>query len=177
MPPLLREASPDDAPAIARLHAASWRTAYRGILPDGFLDGPLDDDRQRHWATALARPRGRDVVLLAEGPDGLSGFIAAWVGDRDGFDALIDNLHAQPDRRGTGIGRRLMGAAAERLMAIGCRSVCLWLLDGNAAALGFYERLGGILADRGRSSVGGAEIGEVRIVWHDLPALAAACRR
>src|SRR5438309_1171171 len=34
----LREASVDDADGIARAHTASWRTSYRGILPDTILD-------------------------------------------------------------------------------------------------------------------------------------------
>jgi hypothetical protein len=34
----LREAAEYDFAAIARLHADSWRSAYRGILYDEFLD-------------------------------------------------------------------------------------------------------------------------------------------
>jgi hypothetical protein len=33
----LRPATPADAPALARAHVASWRAAYRGILPDAVL--------------------------------------------------------------------------------------------------------------------------------------------
>ena len=34
-----------DASAIAALHAESWRSAYRGLYPDEFLDGPILEER------------------------------------------------------------------------------------------------------------------------------------
>ena len=41
---LVRQAEIGDAAAIARVHVASWRTTYRGLLPDEFLDS-LDEGR------------------------------------------------------------------------------------------------------------------------------------
>ena len=41
--------SEGDANAIAAVHAESWRTAYRGILSDAYLDGPIDAERRRLW--------------------------------------------------------------------------------------------------------------------------------
>ena len=34
----VRSARPGDAEAIAQLHVASWRVAYRGIVDDAYLD-------------------------------------------------------------------------------------------------------------------------------------------
>jgi hypothetical protein len=38
-PAHLREARQQDAGAIAHVHVDSWRTSYRGIVPEGFLTG------------------------------------------------------------------------------------------------------------------------------------------
>ena len=46
---LVRAAASADMPAIADIHASSWRVAYRGLFPDAFLDGPLVDNRLAHW--------------------------------------------------------------------------------------------------------------------------------
>jgi hypothetical protein len=46
----IRDASDCDLPAIARLHAASWMVAYRGILPDSFLDHDLEKNRAQRGA-------------------------------------------------------------------------------------------------------------------------------
>ena len=34
---------------IAALQTESWRSAYRGILPESYLDGPILEERQTHW--------------------------------------------------------------------------------------------------------------------------------
>jgi len=49
-------ATPDDALPLARLHVAAWRAAYRGLVPDEFLDG-LDVDARGAFQV-LAGGRG-----------------------------------------------------------------------------------------------------------------------
>ena len=36
-----RPATLADSQRIASLHTVSWRDAYRGILPDAYLEGPI----------------------------------------------------------------------------------------------------------------------------------------
>ena len=54
MPPPIRSAGAADADAIAALHAASWRSAYRGILKASTLGPALDGERRAHWRGKLA---------------------------------------------------------------------------------------------------------------------------
>ena len=72
----IRAASAADADAIAALHVASWRSAYRGIFNDSTLGPALDEERRRHWRARLATMTAADTVLIADG----RGFIAvgAW---------------------------------------------------------------------------------------------------
>ncbi|TQS39512.1 GNAT family N-acetyltransferase [Cryptosporangium phraense] len=56
MHPTLRPATAADAPAIARLHADSWRRHYRGAYADSFLDGDVLADRRAVWESRLAAP-------------------------------------------------------------------------------------------------------------------------
>ncbi|MBM3537519.1 MAG: GNAT family N-acetyltransferase [Alphaproteobacteria bacterium] len=141
----IRAARRRDAASIAILHAASWRSAYRGLVPERRLGVGLDDDRRRRWRVLLAAMTARDVVLVADDGRRLLGFIAVW-SDRIA-PALIDNLHVMPDSRGQGIGERLLRAAARRLRARRIKRAFLWAFVANQAAVRFYERLGG-LADR-----------------------------
>ena len=48
----MREAILADAEAIATVHVRSWQAAYRGQLPDEYLDGLTVEDRlsQHQWA-------------------------------------------------------------------------------------------------------------------------------
>jgi GNAT superfamily N-acetyltransferase len=54
----------------------------------------------------------------------------------------LEDLYVEPDARGTGAGRALMAALAQIADARGWTSMDWEVLDWNAPAIGFYERLG-----------------------------------
>lgn len=181
-----RRAVPDDAPMIADLHTRSWRAAYRGQLPDAYLDGPLDLEKRAQWAEKLARARPSDLILLAEQGDSLAGFISVWgddaskavdpYGDYPG--AYVDNLHVDPAGRGRGLGRELLRQTADHTLGTPglAPHVWLWVLATNAPALKFYMSLGGQVTDEITEPLGGITVRTQRILWSDAAALSAACR-
>ncbi|MDX2101712.1 MAG: GNAT family N-acetyltransferase [Alphaproteobacteria bacterium] len=174
-------ATPDDAEPIARLHAASWRDTYRGMVPDRLLDGPIAEERLQQWRQVLAHlPAGR-VVLCAREEGELLGFISGGPrrGGPTGYDAEIYALYVARTRRGTGIGRRLLGHAAERLALFGHDGVMTWVLAANAGACRFYDRLGGRIVAQKEESMAGAQLAELGYGWAEIRDLveAAASRR
>jgi ribosomal protein S18 acetylase RimI-like enzyme len=166
----LRRARAADADLIADLHTASWRTAYRGLVLDRFLDSGLAQQRRRHWRATMAGTRPRDLVLIAEDGKGPAGFISVWV--RRGSPAFIDNLHAHPARRRQGVGSFLMKEAARLLAALGQRAAYLWVLDNNLAARRFYAAIGGATVLREFEMFGNARVSHSRIFWRDIVRLA-----
>ena len=60
----------------------------------------------------------------------------------DGHRGWVNYLAVHPAARGNGLGRALMTAAEERLLALGCPKVNLQIRDDNEAARGFYEAIG-----------------------------------
>jgi GNAT superfamily N-acetyltransferase len=54
----------------------------------------------------------------------------------------VQDLYVQPAQRGTGLGRRLLGAVAREGRARGCHSLLLAVATSNAPAARFYARLG-----------------------------------
>src|SRR5258708_39833685 len=52
----LRRATLDAAQGIAHAHTASWRTSYRGILPDSLLGRINIDQRASTWRRTLVDP-------------------------------------------------------------------------------------------------------------------------
>ena len=167
----IRPATVADADDIAALHAASWRSAYRGIFKDDTLGPSLDGERREHWRARLAAMIADDAVLIADG----QGFIAVWATGDTGFGAYVDNLHVRPDRRSGGLGRRLLGAAMQRVAARGERRAYLWVFDANTRAIDFYRRLGGEIVERGLDEVDGQPVPHSRIAWNDTARLAEAC--
>ncbi len=63
---LIRTARPDDARSVAEVHVASWRHAYRGLLPDDYLERLSVDDREAMWLGAFSDPDPESGALVAE---------------------------------------------------------------------------------------------------------------
>jgi ribosomal protein S18 acetylase RimI-like enzyme len=138
----IRDGSVEDAGAIARVQVASWRDAFRGLLPDDYLDVIVDeDDRAGYWAETLAALPEGAAVLVAEEGDDVVGFVHAGPG-KEAADGELSAMHVVPALRRRGIGFDLHDAALRRLRRAGFSDAELWLLRGNDAAQRFYERQG-----------------------------------
>ena len=158
---IIRPAIESDKSAIAAVHAASWREAYRGILPAAYLDNDVGDDLATQWRDRVIA--ADDVVLVLEDPD-IVGFIAVWCDP----DAFIDNLHVLPERRSGGLGQQLMARAAFELIERDHSSAHLWVLKDNRRARAFYGRLGGQEVETKTKPIFGHELPHVKIAWPDL---------
>ena len=108
-----REATPDDIAAIAALHAASWRFAYRGAYSDEYLDGPVDEDRLGVWLERLSEASANRFVVVAEEESQMAGFACAFGERDDRWGTLLDNLHVRREWQGKGIGRSLVAEVAK----------------------------------------------------------------
>jgi GNAT superfamily N-acetyltransferase len=163
----IRLGTPDDGDAIAALHAESWRSAYRGLVPDDDLGEALDGERRQFWRTRLAAPDpDRRVVFLAVADEVIAGF-ACVLADADAeHGPLLDNLHVKPGWRSRGIGARLLHEARawSRLIAP-ARPMHLWVLEGNTPARRFYRNQGGVEAERRSEERGGMTIAVWRCVF------------
>lgn len=164
----IRRAAAADRPAIAALHAQSWRDSYQAILPERFLRFEIDAIMAARWEAQAVRPE--DSLLLAEAEHGLLGFCAAW----DGESAYIDNLHVRSDARSQGIGRRLLAATAAHFLQLGRRRAHLHVIAVNARAKALYLALGGRAAGLADKDLYGTIVENERIEWDDLDLLRAA---
>jgi GNAT superfamily N-acetyltransferase len=132
---------------IAAVHVGTWDRAYRGLLPDEYLDA-MDvarwTDGWRRSLTGERRPGAATLVAVDE--DGRVVGFADVVPSRDdgaaSHTAEVTSLYVTPSAWGTGAGRALMAAAVDRLRENGFRSATLWVLRGNERARRFYERAG-----------------------------------
>ncbi|WP_254074044.1 GNAT family N-acetyltransferase [Burkholderia sp. S171] len=161
---MLRQATSTDAQLIAEMHAQSWASAYRGILPDDFLDHEMSAERETHWQTRFeGLAAGAGEVLIAVQDDRPIGFICLVAPDEDGS-VLVDNLHALPGAKGSGLGTAMLSVAAQWARDRGAASLHLSVLEPNVAAIGFYESRGWQLAGREDDTMGGIEIIALRYV-------------
>jgi|SRR5579859_3567510 len=162
---ITRKGTIDDADAIGRLHALSWMTAYRGLLPDAYLDGNLEEERLAHWQKKMRGLSSREFVVLSEDEKGLKGFICVIDEPFHQYTALIDNLHVRPDLKGLGLGGLLLDLAIGELRRMNLKGVYLWVIEGNTPAEHFYRSKGGREMDTKWFELGGARIREKSYVW------------
>ncbi|MCC8403850.1 GNAT family N-acetyltransferase [Paraburkholderia sp. MMS20-SJTN17] len=164
--PSLRPATLEDAELIASIHSASWQAAYRGLLPDAFLDGEVTRERAAYWAARLAAPGGeRRIVLIAELAGEPTGFVCVERQPESAWGVLLDNLHALPAYQGVGVGKTLMRAAIDWARAQGEAQLYLYVLEGNRPAIGFYERHGWQFVGAEPDHIGGMDITALRYVY------------
>ena len=141
----IRPATPEDAAGIASVNVASWQRAYRGLLPDDYLDTLSADDWTRSWAAGLGSTERRGETLVASAGDDILGFVT--VGPlRDNTavpdDGELQTIYLHPRWWRLGIGRNLHQAALARLRDRGFSTATLWVLVGNERAISFYHQVG-----------------------------------
>jgi ribosomal protein S18 acetylase RimI-like enzyme len=160
-------ARPDDCRAVAELHVTSWRVAYADILPADYLAGLSVDRREGSWRQVLGEARSE--LLLARRGEAVLGFASFGASrDQDAPPARgeVWAIYVHPDAWSSGVGRRLLDATRERLVATAHDSVSLWVLAGNARAIRFYAAAGFAIepATEKEFELGGVRVREVRMV-------------
>jgi GNAT superfamily N-acetyltransferase len=159
----VRPARIPDAPAMGRVVVRAWQVAYRGHMPDDYLDGLRAEDRAAYWEQALRREDLRGTILVAERDGAVVGFAAVGPSpDPQGAGELFA-INLDPDHWGTGTGRALLGGAQAELARLGFGETVLWVLTGNARARRFYEIAGWVVDGTERTAeVFGVTVPEVR---------------
>lgn len=172
--PTIRDATADDAAAIAALQVRSWKRAYRGIAPDDYLDELTDDTWLERWDEDLSdQPdEGFHQLVSCRQDDERPVAVAVAGPARDAEDDLTAQLYllyADPDAWGQGHGSALLREVHHRLDEDGHARAQLWVAAENARTIAIYEHHGWRRdGTRDRGEVHGVEIDEVRMV-RDLP--------
>jgi GNAT superfamily N-acetyltransferase len=171
----IRHAVSSDAARIANLHARSWQTAYRGILREDFLQGPVIENRLQLWRERLCGNFSQSqFIFVSEHGGEIQGFACAFLDADPQWGTLLDNLHVEPEQKGRGLGVQLMAVVAQTVIREGLSSTLhLWVYEQNFQARGFYERLGGSPADSiAELAPDGGRVNAVRYAWRQLEHLA-----
>lgn len=172
----IRRGTVEDAPAIAGVRVDTWRSSYRGLLPDALLDGLDTVNITASWRRGLETIDPTRVAYVAELGRTVVGFSSGGrargaIADHPGE---VYALYVRDGHQGKGIGRALLRAAANELVLRGLTPIVIWTLFNNPGSRGFYESLGGTVIGEKREPFEGYELHEVAYGWKDPAPLLAS---
>lgn len=153
--------SSDSRSELSRIYEESWKYAYRGIIPQSYLDSIPSG----HWADAVDREGRYSLILLDQGQMiGTSSFGKSRFSELSDWGEIV-SIYLLPAYMGKGFGGSLLNAVLGELVQMGFSSFFLWVLEENARARRFYEREG--FSESGRTlddEIGGKALREVQYI-------------
>lgn len=163
---IYRTATPEDAEGITRVRIETWKTTYKGIVPDKVLDElnlEEETERRKMW---LADPALKADVFVAECTDtGIIGF--SMVGPLreavEDIDGEMFAIYVLKGFQGQGVGRKLFQLGFESLKQIENQKMLVWVLRDNPSVL-FYKSMGGRFLCSKKINIG-VDLDEDAYVW------------
>lgn len=167
---IVREATRNDVSAIAKVHVDTWRTTYRGIVPDEYLANLSYEQRANSWRRILnhVSEDGSFTYIAEEHAGEVVGFASGGL-ERTGdpvYKGELMAIYILQNHQGKGIGRCLTQAVAAKLHLLGINSMLAWVLVDNPACQ-FYAALGGNPVYEKELEIGGKSLIEVAYGWID----------
>ncbi|MGZ4531372.1 MAG: N-acetyltransferase family protein [Mycobacteriaceae bacterium] len=126
----VRDATVDDAAAMAALQLDVWRTVYVSFLPPQVLEQLDQDSARQSWERAIGASGDAHLLVATES--------GAVVGFGVAIGAEIATLLVAPRWSRRGHGGRLLGTLSERLASTGASHGEVWVPEGDEAARAFF---------------------------------------
>ena len=166
----IRDARQSDAGEIAGVQVDSWRATYPGLVPDRVLVHMSRRRQTIEWAVALAEPRVRHAMLVAEWDGvGVVGFGSCGPARRTrlAHRGEVYTLYVLPEYQDRGIGRELLSGLFGAMRMRDMDSAMVWVLAENPSRF-FYETMGGRRVAERDERAWNVTLREAAYGWSDL---------
>jgi ribosomal protein S18 acetylase RimI-like enzyme len=169
---MIRRADIDDAPAIASVHVASWRSTYRTLLPDDFLASLSESAYADRWRRFIGE-KSNLVYVVEDGRQAGAGVVGFASAGRErageaGYSGELYAIYILDSYQRQGYGCLLVRSVVAGLRRAEIDDMIIWVLRDNRAARDFYERLGGVYVRAQPITIGSATLEEVSYGWPRL---------
>lgn len=142
MSSIIKTATINDVNIISEIYALSWKSAYKGIVPQKYLDElKLDYWVPRFQGWMLENCLKACILYVDNIPVGCVTYrnsrdekLPAW--------GEIPSIYLHPDYYHKGYGKNLLTYALYKLKNDGYTNCYLWVLSENNNAIKFYEQNG-----------------------------------
>lgn len=151
----IRQAQSRDIKQIAQIKVDGWKSAYKGIIDDEFLNS-MSTSKQ----IDIINNYSLDTMFVAENDNEILGFCRIYdynepVYDDKEIDCEIREIYVKPNLKRMGIGSELFNFTKEYFSQKGKRKLYLGCLKNNNSARKFYEKMGGLSISGKEIDIGG----------------------
>ena len=160
---MIRKALENDSKEIASLIIRGWKTAYRGLITDDYLDNMSLEFLQNKWKKSIISQNEDDNIFVYEEDNQILGIIRfGALQDKESkkYNAEIHVLYVEPSLKRNGIGSKLFNYAKEYFINHGNTNLIIWCLKGNSQGLNFYKKMGGQIVSNRKTIVNNVEVEE-----------------
>ena len=132
-----RKAELQDAGSLAYVHVHSWRTTYRGIVSEDYLESLSIVEKEEKWIRILSDSHHTYVCESEEGE--ILGFVSFGKERTGEYEGELYAIYLLKDHQGKGIGKALFEIARGELRNMGFNSMWIWVLKENPSKY-FYHK-------------------------------------
>ena len=164
----IRHATMQDTAGIAKVHVDSWRTTYRGIIPQSYLDKLSYEQRTGLWEKNISDVN--NVIFVAENSDNeIIGFVVGATRETNLEPNASDltAIYLLEQWHGKGIGKQLIKAIMQSFKKDGYQKIYVDVLADNNTR-NFYKYYGAEYVKTVQLNFDGTMIDEEIYVWNNI---------
>lgn len=162
----IRKATINDAEGIAKVHVDSWRTTYKGVIPDDFLSKLSYKKRTDLWIKNIEKED--NFVVLAENPEGeIIGFADCGKRETVPNSGDLTSIYILKEYHGRGLGKELLRQLFLHFKFLGYQNIFVDVLEDNKTRY-FYEHFGAKFYGLNEIIIGGKVLNELIYEWDNI---------
>lgn len=152
---IIRNIEKDDIPSVVDIQISGWKTAYKGIVDDAFLNS-LSKSKKIEQRNKDYKQNG---FIVAQSGDEIVGFCRyidnnSHTPNMSDIDCEISALYVKPNCKYMGIGTKLFNYVINEFRKKNKTQMILWCLKDNEPSKKFYTKMGGKIAKEKTIEIG-----------------------
>lgn len=164
---IIRKANISDATGIAKVHVDSWRTTYKGIIPQSFLDGLSYAQRTKLWENNISDKT--NTIFVAENEGEIIGFATGGTRNtnKEAGASDLTSIYLLEEWQGKSVGKKLLNQIMSTFLEQGYQKIYVDVLADNKTRL-FYQYYGAEYVKTVQLNIAGKTIDEEIYVWNNV---------
>ncbi|MDQ0351942.1 ribosomal protein S18 acetylase RimI-like enzyme [Alkalibacillus filiformis] len=164
----IREANISDASGIGKVHVDSWRSTYKGIVPDEYLNNMTYEKREKLWINNISAQD--QYIIVAEDETGqIVGFASGGkrVTNEHEDSGDLTSIYILEEFQGQGVGTQLMKEMFAYFRKVGYHTIFVEVLKSNESKF-FYEAFEAVHNETSSITIQGKELDLLIYKWTEI---------